>query len=300
MKYGVNVDSILKTLNTRLVNKEKETYNLEDALLFIKQVGFDCVDFGFGDFASDMPEVEFYSRIKEIKKYLDSIGLTVSQTHGRVGYFKAPSTEWLIERAKKEIKATALLGCKYAVIHPLRTPLSNYDGDTENRKAQNLKFYNSLKPVLQECGVVLCIENLFADDEERKISCPNTCSRPEEILYYLDNLGTENFAVCFDVGHMLLTADLTGDTVCGAMIKLGKHIKVLHVHDNRKTKDDHYAPFMGVMDWKEFASTLKKIGYDGVMSFEIVPYRALPKPTIHSLTCYYKYIRAVGDIEKML
>lgn len=299
MKFGVNSDSIKKTMQRFFGDKENRVIKHEEAFDFIKQAGYDCIDFSFGGFANDMPDDEFYARITELKAYLDKIGLEVSQTHGRCGYPKL-TTGQIFERAVKEIKATAILGAKYIVIHPLRTPNSNYEGDKELRRAENKAFFKRLQPYLEQYGVIECIENLFGDDDERKICAPNTCSRPEEILEYLEYLNSDSFAVCFDVGHMLLTCDITGDTVCGAMRKLGKNIKVLHVHDNKKIKDDHVPPFMGALDWKEFALTLKDIDYQGVFSMELVPYRALPNPSKHALLEFYKFAKAVADPEKML
>ena len=167
-------------------------------------------------------------------------------------------------------------------------------------KEKNKEFFKRLLPYLEKYDVVECIENLFGDDDERGICAPNTCSRPEEILEYIEYLKSDRFGACLDVGHMLLTADITGDSVCGAMEKLGKHIKVLHVHDNKKKKDEHYPPFMGACDWVGFSKKLKEIGYDGVLSMEIVPYRALPKPNVHALMEFYKFARAVADPDKMI
>ena len=299
MKFGVNCDSIRKTFQRFFGDKENREIKHEEVFDFIKSAGYDCVDFGFGSFVNDMPDEKFYARITELKAYLDKIGLQVSQTHGRCGYPKL-TTDFIFERAVKEIKATAILGCKYIVIHPLRTPNSNYEGDAELRRQENKAFFKRLEPYLQQYGVIECIENLFGEDGERGICAPNTCSKPEEILEYLDYLNSPYFGACLDTGHLLLTGDITGHTVCGALRMLGKYVKVLHVHDNKKVKDDHYPPFMGLIDWKEFALTLKEIDYQGVLSMELVPYRALPNPSKHALLEFYKFAKALADPEKML
>lgn len=298
MKFGVNSDAIKKTMQLFFGDKENRQVSYEEVFDFIKECGYDCVDFGFGGFANDMPDELFYSQISEIKSYLDKIGLEVAQTHGRIGYPKL-TTDQIFERAVKEIKATAMLGCKYIVIHPLRTPNSNYNGEEELRKSENVKFFNALKPYLEEYDVIECIENLFGEDKERGICAPNTCSYPEEILYYLNELNSDRFEVCFDTGHMLLVGDIIGETVSGALNKLGKYVKVLHLHDNRKVKDDHYAPFMGYIDWKEVAKALKAIKYDGVISMELVPYRVLPNPNRHALKEYMKFARSLADLDSI-
>lgn len=299
MKFGVNSSNLFSDLQRYCGNAQGRRVQIEEAFDLIKDAGFDCVDFGFGFLADTLPDEEYFAIIKRCKEYLDKIGLEVSQTHGKTGYLKAPSTEYIIQRAIREIKATAMLGCKYIVIHPLRTRESNYGLDKEKRMAQNIEFFKRLQPYLEQYGVVECIENLFGDDDERGVAVPNTCSSPEEILWYIDQLKSDRFEICLDTGHMLLTGDYTGDTIPNTIRKFGNHLKVLHVHDNDKIKDKHLLPFMGLTDWAEVAKALKDIDYQGVMSLEIVVHRIIGKLNKHAITEYLKLARRLADIEKI-
>jgi sugar phosphate isomerase/epimerase len=58
--------------------------------------------------------------------------------------------------------------------------------------------------------------------------------------------------------------------------RLGKNIKVLHVHDNRASLDMHLMPYLGKTKWDDFISALKDIGYNGVFSFEYDPPSVFP------------------------
>ncbi len=298
MKIGVQNGSLLKNLRAIHGDISGEKITVEDSLKFIKDAGFCCVDFSLSTVPFEMERQARYDRFKQIKAYADEIGLEISQTHGHIGYMKVPSWEYLVERAIEDVKTTAILGAKYTVIHPVRTLNSDYGQDLEERKRQNYIFLGALKPYLEDLGVVECVENLFGDDLERKISCPNVCSTPEEILDYINYFNTPNIQACFDVGHAFLTGDLTGWSVPDFVRKLGKHIKVLHVHDNNKVKDDHLPPFMGKMDWKEFYLTLKEIGYDGVISLELVPHHYLSyDETAYKRT--FEFACKVSDFEKI-
>jgi sugar phosphate isomerase/epimerase len=47
------------------------------------------------------------------------------------------------------------------------------------------------------------------------------------------------------------------------------HLVTTHLHDNRRTSDDHLVPFDGAIDWAEAAMTLQKVGYEGMWLFEL-------------------------------
>ena len=42
-----------------------------------------------------------------------------------------------------------------------------------------------------------------------------------------------------------------------------------HVHDNRGRADDHLPPFAGSIDWDVAMMETQKIGYDGLLMFEV-------------------------------
>jgi sugar phosphate isomerase/epimerase len=42
-----------------------------------------------------------------------------------------------------------------------------------------------------------------------------------------------------------------------------------HVHDNHGRHDDHLMPFDGSIDWDSALLALRKVGYDGRLTFEL-------------------------------
>ncbi len=75
---------------------------------------------------------------------------------------------------------------------------------------------------------------------------------------------------CLDIGHLNITAADTGDTVDGAIRKLGKYLEILHVHDTDAYEDLHTAPFMGGnIHWVKVMQALKDIQYDKTFNFEV-------------------------------
>ena len=67
-----------------------------------------------------------------------------------------------------------------------------------------------------------------------------------------------------DVGH----AFLLGDTA-EAIETASDYLITTHLHDNGGQRDDHLVPFQGTIDWAATIMAFEKIGYDGVLMFEV-------------------------------
>jgi len=301
MKVGMDMWSLFR------FNDEPEKFiSLEEGFNMLEIAGFDCVDFGFfGEqekFVRDHDEQEkaFEEYYLNVRNLAEKHNLKINQTHAPLIAFDDAQGDEYFEVLIRCIKATKLLGADYIVIHPLQPPTCLYDNGVDYRKEINLKFFRRLQPVLEEYDVIECIENLFRPDPDaNKKLVPSSCSRPEEILYYLENLNSDRFGVCLDTGHMLLTGDYTGDTPQGAIRKLGKHLKVLHVHDNFKEKDEHSPPYFGRGDWKEIALALKEVNYQGVFNLELTLYRYMTFNKI-GLQELLTFIRKISNPDNMV
>ena len=90
-----------------------------------------------------------------------------------------------------------------------------------------------------------------------------------------------NFQICLDTGHV---AVFQKDLEIGEEIRrLRDPLRVMHVHDNKKGKDLHLIPRMGILDWDSLAGALKEIGYSGVFSLETAPSDGLPSPLFEEM-----------------
>jgi sugar phosphate isomerase/epimerase len=61
---------------------------------------------------------------------------------------------------------------------------------------------------------------------------------------------------------------MAGDVV-DAVETVSEHLITTHVHDNRGRTDDHLLPFEGTIDWPSALTAVQKVGYEGVLLFEI-------------------------------
>lgn len=94
---------------------------------------------------------------------------------------------------------------------------------------------------------------------------PNPLSSAIELVQAIeDQLEGVNVGICLDYGHANLMTD-----VAEAVETVSGHLWTTHVHDNNGTRDDHLVPYAGSINWDEAMMTTQKIGYDGVLMFEV-------------------------------
>ncbi len=256
-------------------------FGTEETFRLMKEAGFDFADLGLDTWNPDRASVlagKSYRRsVEETVEYYTSVrhlaekhGITVYQTHAIFGEFPACDCEEYFEATVKNIIATNTLGCRYSVIHPIRTPGRMFDQNYASCHAYNLALFKRLVPYLEKYDVTIGIEPMWLDDE-KKVIHSSVCSRPEEILQFIDELGSEHFCACPDYGHVALTGKETGDTVGGFLRKLGDTVKMVHIHEVNGTWDNHTAPYtyQGVMDWEDIIAAMREIQYEGTVNFEV-------------------------------
>lgn len=250
----------------------------------IKDAGFDCVDWnldhawknadirngtylGKSIMEKSLDEViEYYAEELEVIK---KNGLEISQAHAPFPCYVTEHPDVLdyaIEIYKRNIEYCDYIGCKYLVIHGASLALSDEINTLESIHEINLKLYSSLIPVLQKTDVTVCLENLFTT--YKGVRYQGCYSNPEDAVADIDYLnslaGKECFGFCFDTGHMNL---LHRDPRVVIPV-IGKRIKVLHLHDNNGSSDEHLAPFTGTINWNFVCDALREAGYTGTLSFE--------------------------------
>ena len=72
-------------------------------------------------------------------------------------------------------------------------------------------------------GVKIAIENIFEDE-------------PSNLRLLMEQMGSDNFGVCFDTGHCNLFSKVPLEEWMRA---LAAYIAELHLHDNDRSADQH-------------------------------------------------------------
>jgi len=124
----------------------------------------------------------------------------------------------------------------------------------DNRPEAARRSIEEIAGLAAESGVRVAIELI-----------PNPLSESAMLVRLIEEqLEGVDVGVCFDYGHAHLMGDL-GDAIEG----LSGHVWTTHVHDNRGQRDEHLVPFAGTIDWDAAMMETQKIGYDGVLMFEV-------------------------------
>lgn len=181
------------------------------------------------------------------------LGLLIRSTHIPYRFnYTDPASEgydYCYGMTVRALRASEYLGAEWAVVHV--------------NEAQKTVEY--VKRLVADAGVSrigIAIENL------PKFSLA-------EVIEAHDTLTREGYrvGVCLDTGHCNINKYFSYD-VAEAVRVLGKRIKMLHVHDNARNADSHFAPFMGgIIQWKAVMEALADIGYEGDLNFELMPGR---------------------------
>lgn len=232
-------------------------------------MGFEALDYSYYNHCK--PDDVYLSEkwedyARQLKQAADEAGIIFSQVHAPYGRCHTKEQEALMEEStRRAFRVTELLGAPYLVVHPEMFPDCINGENAERDLAYNVEKYRRMIPLAEKHHVVIALENMFSWDPAVHRVCRTTFSTMEEILECLHRLNDEeHFAVCLDTGH----CHLLRESPAIAAKKLGKHLKLLHVHDNWGIQDDHMAPYYGNINWDAFLDALEEIGYTGEFSSE--------------------------------
>lgn len=232
-----------------------------------KEAGFDAIDYSYyWDGENETVLGEGYREYAQnLRAHLDKIGIVCNQAHApfSLKYGCAFDTSdkqylWLVH----SIESAAILGAENIIVHSLAVP---QDVDFE---AYNLKYYKSLVPYCEKFGIHVSVENLFSYDSKRHYY-KGRLGSPEELNRMVEKINSPWINACVDIGHAALTGYEPEDFIA----KMSSNVlKALHVHDNDYIGDRHIIPYTGELNWDAIMKSLKNIGYDGELTFEIFCY----------------------------
>ena len=261
----------------------------------LKSVGYEHVDICF--WTVSKPDMWFSSdgwedTVAKIGELSEKYSLPIHQTHANTYSGKQwddpeyPYHELQTETTLRAIKATAMLGGKWIVIHPMNLP---HDPLYSVKKAKEAAIAK-LAPYIEEakrCGVGIAVENMVDFRGNRRRYCGGDIY---ELIDLVDTIDDESVGICLDTGH----ANIGGVEPAAAIYEIGKRLKATHINDNHASiADEHLLPYFGIIDWQKTVKALKDIGYDGDFAYEVQP-QNLPREL------YGEWIRYTAELGKHL
>jgi sugar phosphate isomerase/epimerase len=158
-----------------------------------------------------------------------------------------------IEETRAALEIARVVPFRYLVLH-LGMPAAEKVPPGDNQPAAARRSLEQIVQLAAAVHVEVAIEVI-----------PNALSTPDALCRLIeDDLDGAGAGICLDYGH----ANLMGD-VAEAIETVSGHLLTTHVHDNGGRRDDHLPPFAGRIDWDVAMMATQKIGYDGVLMFEV-------------------------------
>lgn len=237
------------------------------AIEMVAEAGFDAIDYSYY-YNKECEEIlgdNYKEYAKKLRAHLDKVGITCNQAHApfssKYGLEHNVSEQkylWMV----RAIESAAILGAKNIVVHSMSVP------DGVDFEQYNIDYYKSFIPYCEKYGIHIAVENLFYRDTKRK-RLTGKLGSPEELNRVVEKIGSPWFVACVDIGHAALTGYEPENFIKGVNPSI---LKSLHVQDNDYLDDRHILPYTGELNWEAIMTSLKRAGYTGDLTFEIVKY----------------------------
>ena len=199
------------------------------------------------------------SVVADVQQWLAGAGLELASVHAplletSLGSADARERDAAIAETERALHIARRIPFRNLIVHLGRPRTEGIAGGT-NRDAAK-RSLEALSAAAEPLGVRIAVEII-----------PNDLSRASSLAQLLDReIERPNVGICLDAGHTRI--DHPGGDVADAVELVSGHLFSVDLHDNRGRSDDHLVPFEGVIDWASTLTTLRKVGYDGALTFE--------------------------------
>lgn len=213
----------------------------------------------------------------ELKAYADERGFSFPQGH--LFHDVDLCADDAVEVLTQWLELFLGLGVRSAVLHAG----GGRDLTFEERYDRWIKALTALTGHLKGTDMSIALENL------------KDTTDVDMLNKIIDTVGDENLGICLDTGHLHLTTNrgLTSQSQGEFIRRAGKRLIALHVADNDLSSDLHIVPFgRGSIDWWDFASALREVGYDRLFNYEI-PGERFASPDVRKAKL--KYIKTITE-----
>jgi len=265
MNYGVNITYLTKKIP------------MEKAAKLLAMAGLNALDF-VPDFKLDTWESELHSALELFGKE----NLYVHQTHAPINRYG----EWgdnHKENLYRSLETAKIMGSKFLVVHGDEFDFENKEYSPEAALKYNYELFAPIVDKANGYGINVAFETVFEEGLSKK-GMPRFCSQSSDLKTLIEKFDSDNVCCCWDFGHAGVQY---GDEHPEKILELGKYIKCTHVHDWGHKYDLHLPPYLGSNNWDLCMKAMKKIGYDGNLTLELV-YGEIPEDMGEAFVLYLR------------
>lgn len=246
-------------------------FSVEESIRMIAKAGFEGVD--FDDIPIDSPTWESSYKVyaKKICNVADDSGIKITQTHAPItgsalSHFEGDLNK-VVDRIKRSIEFSSLLGAEHVVVHPIQDP--KFATESERVFEKNISYFAKLADCAKDFNIKLAIENMVMRTPDGSHMRDGVCADPAEFKRYIDTLNSDYVTGCLDFGH----SNMAGREPQDMLRAMGsKYITSTHIHDNDFIHDSHQLPCTMKMNWDEICRAMAEINYQGDFTLEAVCY----------------------------
>ncbi|MCL2060553.1 MAG: sugar phosphate isomerase/epimerase [Oscillospiraceae bacterium] len=216
----------------------------------------------------------------KVKGLLDQYGLSVSTVNlniksddiFRYGSFSSPdakSRKEAVEMLKISMDAAAVLGCNMVTTAPLS------DGSDYPFELDYIRAFEDAADAIREgaghrADVKVSLEYKLS---EPRVHC--LLSNAGKAAVFCEKVGLPNVGVTLDIGHALQCGEVPADSLA-FLYSVGR-LFYIHINDNYRNWDWDLLPAtVNFWDFIEFATYMKRVGYDGWITADVFPQRHDP------------------------
>lgn len=127
-----------------------------------------------------------------------------------------------------------------------------FDGDVSLWLSQSLKTWTQVVAEAEKTGLTITVENTFEYG-------------PAEMKLLIEEVGSDNFGVCLDAGHINAFSRAGMDEWFSG---IGAYVKEVHIHDNSGTRDEHLPIGDGNIDFNRFFGLVGEFSPEAVYTIE--------------------------------
>lgn len=262
---------LLSTTTRELMDGERNQGDIEEIKKFMIEIAkskFNHINFNFCDIPNILKQNNCEEKIDEIIKLCREYNINIETAHATFHwpflfqeYESREDKEELENGIIKSIQMAKRMNVKWITLHlgQLLDKEGKYNYQ-ESAKA-NIRYLNKFIELANDLEIGIAIEN--GTNMLQNVT-PTIEELIEIVDFYNQLYKKEVLGICYDFGH----ANVGDWNQYESIKKIGKHLKVTHIHDNIG-KDTHQIPFTGNIDFKSAMKALKEINYTGNLTLEL-------------------------------